>query len=84
LTACIRLFLSRPPEMLETLRNLINHIVTNENEDFDLKDRALFYCKALQYDLKELKKNLEQNVSQEEMFVEEEQTKKVAAKHLSR
>lgn len=79
LTSSVRLFLSRPPEMIENLRNVINQIVTNENEDFDLKDRALFYCKALQYDLKELKKTLEQNVSQEEMFVEDEEMIKEGA-----
>jgi hypothetical protein len=69
--------------MIENLRNVINQIVTNENEDFDLKDRALFYCKALQYDLKELKKTLEQNVSQEEMFVEDEEMIKVYQRDLN-
>ncbi len=63
--------------MIENLRNVINQILSNEDEDFDLKDRALFYCKALQYDLKELKKSLEANNSHEEMFVEDEEMKKV-------
>ena len=77
MTACIRLFLQRPPEMIKTLRSLVNQIISDENEDFDLKDRAIFYCKALQYDLSDLKKSFDEKNNLDDMFVEEEQIKKV-------
>jgi AP-4 complex subunit beta-1 len=77
LSACIRLFLQRPPEMIETLRSLVSQIISDENEDFDLKDRAIFYCKALQYDLADLKKSFDEKNNLDDMFVEEEQIKRV-------
>ena len=64
LSACVKLFLERPPEMYETLAKIMNIIINNEDEDIDLKDRAVFYCKSFQ-DLPTLKKSLS---SKEETF----------------
>ena len=55
LTACIRLFLLRPPEMFENLTILFRQILTNSNEDIDLKDRASFYYRAMQNNIDEFK-----------------------------
>jgi AP-4 complex subunit beta-1 len=63
--------------MIETLRTLVNQVISDENEDFDLKDRAIFYCKALQYDLVDLKKAFDDKKNLEDMFIEEEQIKRV-------
>lgn len=48
LTASVKLFLKRPPEMYATLAKLMNHYINNESEDedIDLRDRAIFYCKS--------------------------------------
>jgi len=73
-TTSVRLFLKRPPEMINTLRKLFSQILSEENEDFDLRDRTIFYCKALQSNIDGLKKASEENTSMTEMFVEEIET----------
>ena len=46
LSACVKLFLKRPPEMYAALAKMMNAFINNEEEDMDLRDRAIFYCKA--------------------------------------
>ena len=46
LTACVKLFLKRAPEMHHTLANIFK-LVFSECEDADLQDRAGFYYKLL-------------------------------------
>ena len=77
LTSSVRLFLKRPPEMVNTLQKLIHQILNDENEDFDLRDRAIFYCKALQYNIDGLKKSIDEVPLSTDMFVEDEETVKV-------
>jgi len=60
--------------MINTLRKLFNQILSEENEDFDLRDRTIFYCKALQTNIDGLKKATEENANLSEMFVEEFET----------
>jgi len=60
--------------MINTLRKLFSQILSEENEDFDLRDRTIFYCKALQSNIDGLKKASEENTSMTEMFVEEIET----------
>jgi len=82
LTSSVRLFLKRPPEMLNTLKKLFNHILANENEgseDFDLRDRAIFYAKALQYNIDGLKKAIDEKIDMNQMFVEDEEVLKEGA-----
>lgn len=63
--------------MVNTLQKLIHQILSDENEDFDLRDRAIFYCKALQYNIDGLKKSIDENPISSDMFVEDEETVKV-------
>ena len=82
MTSSVRLFLKRPPEMLNTLKKLFNHILANENEgseDFDLRDRAIFYAKALQYNIDGLKKAIDEKIDMNQMFVEDEEVLKEGA-----
>lgn len=60
--------------MINTLRKLFSQILSEENEDFDLRDRTIFYCKALQTNTEGLKKVTEENANFGEMFVEEIET----------
>lgn len=48
LTTCVKAFLKRPPEMQMILGRLFKHLLSNEFEDVDLKDRAAFYYRILQ------------------------------------
>jgi len=34
--------------MYEALGKIMNSIINSEDEDLDLRDRAIFYCKAFQ------------------------------------
>ena len=73
----MQLFLKRPPEMLQTLKKLFDNILSNDNEEFDLKDRAVFYAKALQYNIQELKNVLENRDVNVEIFVEDQELQQV-------
>ena len=44
--------------MYEILAKIMNLIINSEEEDLDLKDRAIFYCKSFS-DIALLKKTLE-------------------------
>ena len=57
LSSCVNLFLKRPPEMYSALGKIMNKFINNEDEDMDLRDRAIFYCKAFQ-DIGKLKQTL--------------------------
>lgn len=56
LTAILKLFFKRPPETVAILGNLLTDAL-NDSSHQDLRDRALFYYRALQHDL-ELASNL--------------------------
>ncbi len=47
LNSSIRLFLKRPPEMQKILGKLLKLIIENEDEDIDLRERAVFYYRGL-------------------------------------
>ena len=70
LTTCVKLFLKRPPEMYEILAKIMNLIINSEEEDLDLKDRAIFYCKSFS-DIALLKKTLESRQKGPEKFQED-------------
>ena len=72
LTACVKLFLKRPPEMHEILAKLMNLIINNEDEDIDIRDRAVFYCKGFQ-DISQLKKALTTKDSKLDQFWEDKE-----------
>ena len=59
LNSAIRLFLKRPPEMQKILGKLFKTIIENEDEDMDLKERAVFYYRCLQKDINMLTKLVE-------------------------
>jgi len=68
--------------MLNTLKKLFNHILANESEgseDFDLRDRTIFYCKALQYNIDGLKTAIDEKYDINQMFVEDEEVLKEGA-----
>jgi len=73
LKGCVQLFTKRAPEMLETLKSLLSYIISDESEDYDLKDRAYFYCKLLQNNFKDLKDVMITKTDLTEMFVEDEE-----------
>ena len=63
--------------MLQTLKKLFDNILSDDNEEFDLKDRAVFYAKALQYNIQELKNVLENRDVNIEIFVEDQELQEV-------
>lgn len=68
----------KAPEMVNCVKNLISFILEDENEDFDLKDRATFYCKAMQEDMSTFQKTLDSvTIGPDGMFIEDEKTRKV-------
>lgn len=69
--------MKRPPEMFSALKKLFAQFLAEENDDFDLRDRAIFYSKALQYNIEGLKKSIEDGGDTGEMFLEEEDITKV-------
>ena len=58
--------------MYETLAKIMNIIINNDEEDIDLKDRAVFYCKSFQ-DIAKLKRSLCNKENGFENFFEEGQ-----------
>jgi len=80
LTSCVRLFMHKAPEMVNCVKTLLSMILEDENEDFDLRDRATFYCKAMQSDMNSLQKTLDGvGLGPETLFVEDEETRKEGA-----
>ena len=63
--------------MLQTLKKLFDDILSNDNEEFDLKDRAIFYAKALQHNVQELKNVLGNHDVNIETFVEDQELQQV-------
>lgn len=47
LNAAVKLFLLRAPEMQLILGKLFSNLLSDPNEDIDLKDRAAFYYRSL-------------------------------------
>jgi len=52
---------------------LLSSIINSETEDYDLKDRANFYCKLLQNNPKDLKNLLNERIDMTDNFVEDEE-----------
>ncbi len=67
----MQLFIKRPPEVYDMMKQLFSTILTNENEDYDLKDRAAFYCNVLKNNINDLQKLLEAGQEPPESFIEE-------------
>ena len=59
------------------LRRLFSAILENENEDYDLKDRAAFYCNILKNNINDVQKLLESGQEPLENFIEEAALKDV-------
>ena len=53
------------------LKVIFSTILSNENEDYDLKDRASFYCNVLKNNINDLQKLLETGQEPLEIFIEE-------------
>ena len=68
--------------MVDTLKTLLHLLINNETEDYDLKDRAIFYCKLLQNNFKELKDLMGRKVDMKELFVEDEELFQVEFDHI--
>jgi AP-4 complex subunit beta-1 len=49
----VKLFLKRPPEMKNILKEFFEHILNNQAEDLDLKDRAAYFFRAMSVNLEE-------------------------------
>lgn len=77
LSAAVKLFFQRPPEMQQVLAKVFVWILDNENEDIDLRDRAAFYYRALQSNPAEMKQNWQYNLKVEK-FLEEQIVNKEA------
>lgn len=56
--------------MYEALGKVMNSIINSEDEDLDLRDRAIFYCKAFQ-NISGLKKCLDTKNEVSEGFLED-------------
>ena len=69
----MQLFTKRAPEMVNTLKTLLHLLLNNETEDYDLKDRATYYCKLLQSNFKELKDLMERKIDMKQIFIEDEE-----------
>ena len=67
----MQLFIKRPPEVFDMLKVIFSTILSNENEDYDLKDRASFYCNVLKNNINDLQKLLETGQEPLEIFIEE-------------
>ena len=68
--------------MIDTLKTLIHLLINNETEDYDLKERAIFYCKLLQNNFKELKDLMGRKVDMKELFIEDEELFQVEFDHI--
>lgn len=62
----VKSFIKKPGEMQKILGRFIRHIISNDSEDIDLKERAAYYYQALRNNIRELTSILQINVENEQ------------------
>jgi AP-4 complex subunit beta-1 len=70
----VKLFLKRPPEMKNILKEFFEHILNNPAEDLDLKDRAAYFFRAMSANMEEFSEAFNKYEKEKlDAFIEDEE-----------